>query len=142
MMTKKIILLLTLLLCFAGTYSCKFTSKSKIEKSAKKFAEALYCFKFTDAQQYMTSESRPILSFLSSNINQTDLDSLKKAGNPTISILDIHLNKEETQATVKLKIRHFVKLNLLNNHPTIENEKEETFLLVKIDDHWLVDFRR
>ena len=77
--------------------------------------------------------------FLASNTNDEDLNTLKKAGDVKVSVIESTVYTGDSTATVNLKISNYVELNMMGSKPTIEKEKVEKVDLVKINDKWLVD---
>jgi hypothetical protein len=99
----------------------------------------MYGLNFDEAKEFCTPDAEKILVFIASNTNDEDLNTLKKAGDVKVSVIESTVYPGDSTATVKLKISNYVQLNMMGGKPAIEKEKQEKVDLVRINDKWLVD---
>lgn len=122
--------------------SCKQAPEEQAATVAKSFAESFYNMDYNKALNYCTTQSAVVISFFASNISQENIDLLKNHGKAKIEVLETVLGEYGVSAKVKCKVSNFVKLNFLEETAFIEEEKEETFNMIKSGNDWFVDFKQ
>lgn len=140
---KKVNQLILLFIIFF-TAACSETPQDQAEEVALNFSKAMYTLNFDEAKSFCTPDAENILIFIASNVNDEDLNTVKKAGDVdvSVSVIESTVYPGDTTATVNLKISNYVQLNMMGGKSSIEKEKEEKVDLVKVGDKWLVDLHK
>lgn len=119
--------------------SCNQTPEAIVKDVTMDFAKAFYNLNLEKAQKYTTFSSKTFISLLASNIDQEDIEKIKKAGGASVEIMDVVLENNGETAIVKCKITNYLKLNFIKGVSTIEKEFEKELNLIKYEDKWLID---
>ena len=127
---------------------CIFSSCSQENKENKdemeilsvtdSFATKYYTWRFKDAARFSDEEFTRFLRFLSSNVNQKDIDILtKSAETPGFSVDSVEI-KEADLADVTLKLTNIYQMDSLGKEPQLTSKTTQKLILKKNNGKWQV----
>ena len=127
---------------------CIFSSCSQENKENKdemeilsvtdSFATKYYTWRFKDAARFSDEECTKFLRFLSSNVNQKDIDVLtKSAETPGFSVDNINI-KETDLADVTLKLTNIYQMDSIGKEPELTTKTTHKLILKKNNGKWQV----
>ena len=102
------------------------------------FATKYYTWRFKDAARFSDEEFTRFLRFLSSNVNQKDIDVLtKSAETPGFSVDNINI-KETDLADVTLKLTNIYQMDSIGKEPELTTKTTHKLILKKNNGKWQV----
>lgn len=102
------------------------------------FATKYYTWRFKDAARFSDEECTKFLRFLSSNVNQKDIDVLtKSAETPGFSVDKINI-KEADLADVTLKLTNIYQMDSIGQEPKLTAKTTQKLILRKDNGKWKV----
>ena len=102
------------------------------------FATKYYTWRFKDAARFSDEECTKFLRFLSSNVNQKDIDVLtKSAETPGFSVDSVEI-KEADLADVTLKLTNIYQMDSLGKEPQLTPKTAQKLILKKNNGKWQV----
>lgn len=102
------------------------------------FATKYYTWRFKDAARFSDEECTKFLRFLSSNVNQKDIDVLtKSAETPGFSVDNINI-KETDLADVTLKLTNIYQMDSIGKEPELNTKTTHKLILKKNNGKWQV----
>ena len=102
------------------------------------FATKYYTWRFKDAARFSDEEFTQFLRFLSSNVNQKDIDVLtKSAETPGFSVDNVNI-KETDLADVTLKLTNIYQMDSLGTEPKLIEKTTHKLILKKSNGQWKV----
>lgn len=133
---------------FILLFICIFSSCSSENKENKdemeilsvtdSFATKYYTWKFKDAARFSDEECTKFLRFLSSNVNQKDIDVLtKSAETPGFSVDNINI-KEGDLADVTLKLTNIYQMDSIGQEPKLTAKTTHKLIMKKNNGKWQV----
>ena len=128
---------------------CIFSSCSQENKENKdemeilsvtdSFATKYYTWRFKDAARFSDEEFTRFLRFLSSNVNQKDIDILtKSAETPGFSVDSVEI-KEADLANVILNLSNIYQMDSLGTEPKLTPKTTHRLILKKNNGKWQVN---
>lgn len=131
--------IIAILLSVGMLFSCNESKEeAQMKKVANAFAAHYFNWQYKDCISLVTAESKKQLSFLSSNVNEADVEMLRnKESDADVEILNIN-QLSDTSATVMLKINDVLYCDTIGTLPKLKTEGNATLKLVK-HGTWLVD---
>lgn len=133
---------------FILLFICIFSSCSSENKENKdemeilsvtdSFATKYYTWRFKDAARFSDEECTKFLRFLSSNVNQKDIDVLtKSAETPGFSVDNINI-KEGDLADVTLKLTNIYQMDSIGQEPKLTAKTTHKLILKKNNGKWQI----
>ena len=133
---------------FILLFICIFSSCSTENKENKdemeilsvtdSFATKYYTWRFKDAARFSDEECTKFLRFLSSNVNQRDIDVLtKSAETPGFSVDKINIRKTDL-ADVTLNLTNIYQMDSLGTEPQLTAKTTHKLILKKNNGKWQV----
>jgi hypothetical protein len=133
---------------FILLFICIFSSCSSENKENKdemeilsvtdSFATKYYTWRFKDAARFSDEEFTRFLRFLSSNVNQKDIDVLtKSAETPGFSVDSVEI-KETDLADVTLNLTNIYQMDSLGKEPQLTSKTTQKLILKKNNGKWQV----
>lgn len=133
---------------FILLFICIFSSCSSENKENKdemeilsvtdSFATKYYTWRFKDAARFSDEEFTRFLRFLSSNVNQKDIDVLtKSAETPGFSVDSVEI-KEADLADVTLNLTNIYQMDSLGKEPQLTSKTTQKLILKKNNGKWQV----
>lgn len=133
---------------FILLFICIFSSCSSENKENKdemeirsvtdSFATNYYTWRFKDAARFSDEEFTRFLRFLSSNVNQKDIDILTKSEEtPGFSVDSVEI-KETDLANVILNLTNIYQMDSLGKEPQLTPKTAQKLILRKDNDKWKV----
>ena len=133
---------------FILLFICIFSSCSSENKENKdemeilsvtdSFATKYYTWRFKDAARFSDEEFTRFLRFLSSNVNQKDIDVLtKSAETPGFSVDSVEF-KETDLANVILNLTNIYQMDSLGKEPQLTSKTTQKLILKKNNGKWQV----
>ena len=102
------------------------------------FATKYYTWRFKDAARFSDEECTKFLRFLSSNVNQRDIDVLtKSAETPGFSVDKINI-RETDLADVTLNLTNIYQMDSLGTEPQLTAKTTHKLILKKNNGKWQV----
>ena len=136
-MKRKLYILLFSILCIGSSCQEK-PQQNQIEDVAASFCTAFYNYNYPEAKEWVTSTSLPYLSFLASNIQQSQLEQLKVQEPANISIIASQIEPDTKSATVICEIKNALIINPFNGQMEQVATLTDTLHLMKEKNNWLV----
>ena len=103
------------------------------------FATKYYTWRFKDAARFSDEEFTRFLRFLSSNVNQKDIDVLtKSAETPGFSVDSVEI-KEADLADVTLKLTNIYQMDSLGKEPQLTPKTTHRLILKKNNGKWQIN---
>lgn len=110
----------------------------EIHTLADSFATKFYCMKFKDAASFSDEKCQQHLKFLSSNINEEDINTIKKSAElPEFDIDKINV-KNDNEANVSIELRNIYLLDSIGTKPVFVENATHTLLAKKINGVWKI----
>lgn len=131
-------ILLFLLLPLFTCFGCQNQVSSEVSETALTFCESIYNMDYKEAAEVSTPSSLPYISFLASNITESLIEQIKKAGPATVVVNLTEMNEDESQATVVYTVSNSLKIDFINGTSEVIKEKQDTLRLKKEGSKWLV----
>ncbi len=133
---------------FILLFICIFSSCSSENKENKdemeilsvtdSFATKYYTWRFKDAARFSDEECTKFLRFLSSNVNQKDIDVLTKSKEaPGFSVDSVEI-KEADLANVILNLTNIYQMDSLGIEPKLTSKTTQKLILKKNNGKWQV----
>ena len=133
---------------FILLFICIFSSCSSENKENKdemeilsvtdSFATKYYTWRFKDAARFSDEEFTRFLRFLSSNVNQKDIDILTKSEEtPGFSVDSVEI-KETDLANVILNLTNIYQMDSLGKEPQLTSKTTQKLILKKNNGKWQV----
>ena len=133
---------------FILLFICIFSSCSQENKENKdemeilsvtdSFATKYYTWRFKDAARFSDEECTKFLRFLSSNVNQRDIDVLTKSAEaPGFSVDKIDI-RESDIADVTLNLTNIYQMDSLGTEPQLTVKTTHKLILKKNNGKWQV----
>ena len=102
------------------------------------FATNYYTWRFKDAARFSDEEFTRFLRFLSSNVNQKDIDILTKSEEtPGFSVDSVEI-KEADLADVTLKLTNIYQMDSLGKEPQLTSKTTQKLIFRKDNGKWKV----
>ncbi|MGI6233276.1 MAG: hypothetical protein ACOYJF_10605 [Prevotella sp.] len=131
---------LVFLFILATTFSsCRHEDTDEVESLVDTFSTAYFNWQFFLLQPYVTDDSQPCLRYLSSQINQNDIDTLRalpEGAKVEVNAIDYFDRADSATATVSVK--HYLKMNQLGKVGTLTEASVYRIPLKKYDGKWKV----
>lgn len=110
-------------LTLALMVSCGDSHEQKAaEACARHFAYDYFNFKYVDALNYTTADTREVLSFLSSNMTHRVIDSLHLVTDtPAITLKHVELSGD-TAATARFEVEHVIVMDTIGQYPRVADK--------------------
>lgn len=107
-------------------------------QQADSFATYYFNWRYVDAARFATHESRRALSFMASNVSDSDIVVLKeKAHAAKVNVEDFEQSSDST-ASVAVEVANYLRINKIGSPSEIKNEGSYELHLVRRDGKWLV----
>ena len=133
-----IITLLFCAFCSCSTGNEENKDEQEIQALVDSFATQYYCWRFKDAARFSTEKQMQHLRFLSSNVNQKDIDVLtKSAETPGFSVDSVEI-KEADLADVTLNLTNIYQMDSLGKEPQLTSKTTQKLILKKNNGKWQV----
>lgn len=123
------------LLCLM--FSC--TEKKEVSLIIIKGVTALYKGHFSEASNYITPGSYPVLSFIQAMTPQKKIDLMNKS-DVKVRVLSTEILPGDSIANVEVEIENYVS-GTPSSPVLSDDEKREVFEMNKIDGKWLINIK-
>ena len=120
--------------------ACENKDKEKATRSIiSDFTENLFFFKYQEAAYFTTPESKRVLSFMATNIDEKAIETIKEMKQqPTIAIKSLKIIND-TIAIAKVCVSDEIRIDSIGKAPYVNTNKSfYTFTLVYRQKGWLV----
>lgn len=136
-MKKAIFSLTVLALIFA---SCVNGDKEEaVSRTICDFAEHLFNFRYNDAAMLSTPESKRVLSFMASNIDEKAAETIRNIKQPPVVTIKSLKIKNDTFAIARLNVSNEIVIDSIGKAPSVRTgNRIYTFTLVYREKGWLV----
>ncbi len=119
--------------------SCHEGSEKQMKEAVNGFSSAYFNWRFFEASKYVTPSSYRWLSYVSSQVNQTDVDSLRAMkGGATFKMGDIYYGGDGSSARVKVTVSNFLLMDSIGRPPRICSRGEFVIPLSFNGEAWKV----
>lgn len=119
--------------------ACGKSDKTQISEAAQPFADTYFNWQFPKAVSYCTSESRQWLSYLSSQVNQQDVDTLRAMTEGARCEVDgIDIADNDSTATVNVQVHHYLSMDTLGQTGHIIEKSKFIIPMVRRNSEWKV----
>ena len=100
--------------------SCHDDGEDQIKEVARDFSSAYFNWRYPDAVRFVTAGSRRWLAYVSSQVSQEDVDSLRamKEG-ASFKIGDVSYSSTGSFATVKVTVSNFLLMDSIDRAPRV-----------------------
>lgn len=113
--------------------------EAPVRETAAAFSERLFNYKYGEALQYATPDSRRAIEFLASNVDTRALEYLHNATDtPSVSVCSVRL-LGDTAATTEVAVTNEISPDTIGRGFKLhKHERRYTFSLVRRGNEWLV----
>lgn len=113
------------------------------EKAARRticdFAENLFNFRYSDAAMLSAPESKRVLSFMASNIDEKAAETIRNIKQPSVITIKSLKIKNDTFAIARLNVSNEIVIDSIGKAPSVRTgNRIYTFTLVYREKDWLV----
>lgn len=133
-----------LLLPFVAACGGNDTADDSLEalSQADSFATYYFNWRYVDAARFATAESLTSLSFMASNVSDSDIVALRQnAGGASVSLGEPVANTDSTLA-IPVEVSNFLTLSKIGQRASLRPKGNFELQLVRRNGQWLVDLRR
>lgn len=119
------------------TTSCKPTEKEQLVETIDSFSTSYFNWRFFQSVKYCTPESRRWLSYMVSQVSQSDIDtlrSLEEAATCKIGLIDTH----DSIAVADVSVSNFLNMDSIGKTGRIVEEATFKVPLVNRNGRWMV----
>lgn len=108
-------------------------------QQADSFATYYFNWRYVDAARFATQESRKALSFMASNVSDSDIVVLKeKAHAAKVDVGDLEQSSDST-ISVTVEVANYLRIRKIGSPSEIKKRGNYELSLVRRDGKWLVD---
>ena len=119
--------------------SCNNDSEKQIKEVANNFSSAYFNWKFADAAKYVSYTSRRWLVYVSSQVTQQDVDSLRAmTEGATLTIDNVFYENNGSQAKVKVIVSNYLLMDSIGIAPRVCQHGEYEIPLSYDGKEWRV----
>ena len=119
--------------------SCNTDSENQVKEVANNFSSAYFNWKFADAAKYVSYTSRRWLVFVSSQVTQQDVDSLRAmTEGATLTIDNVSYENNGSQAKVKVIVSNYLLMDSIGIAPRVCQHGEYEIPLSYDGKEWKV----
>lgn len=141
-MRKNIYASLFAALALLVAFSCGGQNRKEREASecALAFACDYFNFRYVDALEHVTPDSRRVLELCASNMTRSIIDSLRNfTDTPTVAVRDTRLMDGDTLAECRVVVSNEINARTIGGYPVREEgDKTYAFRLVERGGRWMV----
>lgn len=117
---------------------CRNQERSEMENTVDSFATAYFNWDFERAKTFCSAHSRIWLTYASSNVLQSDIDTLQTLDEGAVcEILEIN-RVESDQATALIRVSHFLPMDSIGKTGKIQEDAVFALPLIREKDRWRV----
>lgn len=122
----------------------KSTYDESLEAAAQADSFATYYFnwRYVDAARFATAESRQALSFVASNVNDSDIVALRQKAKAASVSVDEPLASSDSTFTISIEASDYLKKGKIGEPAVLTRKGNYELQLVKRDGKWLVNMPR
>lgn len=133
------IALAVLLLGTISVSSCSHEEKEDVETMVDSFATDYFNWRFFRLKRYVTEESSPCLRYLSSQVNQEDIDTLRSLPEGAkVEVDEIEYMDDADSATATVTVHNYLKMNFLGEVGTFTEKSSFLIPLKKKHGVWKI----
>lgn len=129
-------------LCVIGSAcsSIEETDKEDIFNTTKLFSENYFNYYFDEASQYTTPESKVVLKWRASNVNEQEISAYNTSQNAaTLDMNELSYEKvNDTTAIVHCVMLNSIQRNNLDSAPYVSKQTNYALQLTKRNKKWLI----
>lgn len=133
------IALAMLLLGTISLSSCHHEENEDVEILVDSFATDYFNWQFFRLGRYVTEESTPCLRYLSSQVNQKDIDTLRSLPEGAeVEVEEIEYADDADSATATVTVRKYLKMNFLDEVGSFTEKSSYQIPLKKRNGVWKI----
>lgn len=120
--------------------ACSNTLEDEAYQSVQAFADRYFNWQFTGTRRMVTPSSTPWIDYMSSQVRQADVDTLRsmKEG-AAVSIDAIEIGDDDSTAHAEVTVSHFLSMDSIGQAGQLKEKAHFDIPLVRHQGKWLVN---